>query len=112
MEGFTCTHNAILIDVPHQIWEAVTTDGPGQTPLWMTRMMHNKPVFYLLNYARCYFHYLSPPFISQRLSAFGAIAVFGLLYVLWKKGGKTWRITKLIIVLYPLIFLFELHRKL
>jgi hypothetical protein len=112
MDLFTCTHRAILVDVPYQIWEAITTDGVSRTPLWLTRVLHNKPIFYFKNYARCYFHYLSPLFISEALSPYAAIAIFSVLYLLWKKGGKPWKLTKWILILYPLIFLFELQNKL
>lgn len=112
MDGFTCTHIAVLSDVPHQLWEAITTDGPGGTPLWMTRMLHNKPLFYLLNYARCYFHYLSPHFVSESLNPYLAIAMLLLVYYLWKRGGRAWSVVRLLILLYPLVFLFELQRKL
>lgn len=112
MEGFSCTHNGILMDVPYQIWEAITTDGTSRTPLWLTRSLHNKPVFYSLNYARCYFHYLSPHFLSESLSPLATIAIIIGLYLLWRKGGKPWKLTKWILILYPLIFLFELQRRL
>lgn len=110
VEAFNCTHLAIITDVPHQIWEAITTDGPGQTPIWFTRVMHNKPLFFFLNYARCYFHYLSPHFISQVISPYGFIIVALAVYALWKKGGKAWKITQWLIVLYPMLFLFELQK--
>lgn len=112
MEGFSCTHLAITTDVPLQIWEAITMDGPSSTPLWLTRVLHNKPVFYFLNYARCYFHYLSPKFLSEVFSPLGAIALLAGLYLIAKRGGKSWKLLRWIIVLYPLIFLFEIQKML
>ena len=110
MEGFSCTHQAIIIDVPHQLWESITTDGPGGTPLWLTRMFHNKPVVFLLNYLRCYFHYLSVHFLSQTGGPFFALGVMLGVFLLWKKGGRPWKIVLWILVLYPLVFVFELQR--
>ncbi|OGY18543.1 MAG: hypothetical protein A2900_03215 [Candidatus Chisholmbacteria bacterium RIFCSPLOWO2_01_FULL_50_28] len=112
MEGLFCTHVAITTDVPLQIWEAITTDGPSGTPLWLTRVLHNKPVFFFLNYARCYFHYLSPKFLGEVLSPLGAIAFLAVLYFIAKRGGKAWNVLYLIIALYPLVFLFELQKML
>lgn len=109
MEGFTCTHQAIQMDLPFQIWEAITTDGPGETPLWLTRVLHNKPVFYFLNYARCYLQYLSPHFLSQTLNPYLTIAILLTLYGIWKKGGRIWSVTRLLILIYPLLMLFELR---
>lgn len=110
MEGFSCTHLAIVTDVPHQLWEAITTDGPGGTPLWLTRAVHNKPLFFFLNYARCYFHYLSPKFLSESINPYLTLIAFFLVYLLWKRGGRIWSIVRTIIILYPFVFLIELQR--
>jgi len=110
MEGFSCTYQAILNDVPLQIWEAITTDGPSATPLWVTRAFHNKPVFYFLNYARCYFHYLSPKFLSDAIGPIGTIILVIAVCRLWKSGGTLWKIIRWFIILYPIVFLFELQR--
>lgn len=110
MEGLSCTHLAIVNDVPLQLWEAITTDGTGQTPLLMTRALHNKPLYFVINYARCYFHYLSPHFLSQTLGPFITIALIAGVIIIWKKGEKAWMLTKLFLLLYPLFFLFELQR--
>jgi len=95
MEGLFCTHVAITTDVPLQIWEAITTDGPSGTPLWLTRVLHNKPVF-----------------LGEVLSPLGAIAFLAVLYFIAKRGGKAWNVLYLIIALYPLVFLFELQKML
>lgn len=110
MEGFSCTYQAIVADVPHQLWEAITSDGAGSTPILVTRMLHNKPLFYAINFARCYFHYLSPHFLSQNLGAILTIGIILGVYYLWYRGGIAWKIIRVIIILYPLIFLFELQR--
>jgi hypothetical protein len=109
MEGLSCTHLAITTDVPLQLWEAITTDGESNTPIWLTRTLHNKPLFFILNYLRCYFHYLSPHFLNQMLGSQFTIILIIALYLIWKRHLRIWRIMKWVIFLYPTFFIFELQ---
>ncbi len=111
MEGFSCTHNGILNDVPHQLWEAISSDGGG-TPLLVTRVLHNKPLFFAVNYLRCYFHYLSPHFFAQQFGPGVALIIVALIFILWRQGGQNWKVAKIIILLYPILLVFELQTKL
>ncbi len=111
MEGLSCTHLAINTDVPLQLWEAIMTAGSAGTPIWLVRMLMNKPLYFLLNYLRCYFHYLSPLFISQQTSPFITILLILIVFLVWKRWSVGWKVIKWIILIYPLIFLFELQSK-
>lgn len=76
--NFLCTKDWIFRDVPLQMWEATTADGVGAT-VWLTRFLHNKPLFYLNNFLRCYLSYLSFDFLAKTLSILGlALFIFGL----------------------------------
>ena len=52
MTGLDCTYLSVKTDIPFQIWEAITTDPSGGTPLLMTRALHNKPLYYFTNLSR------------------------------------------------------------
>ncbi len=110
MEGFHCTHLAILTDVPLQLWEVITTDGTTTTPIWVTRLFHNKPLFFTINYFKCYFNYLSPHFLNQVKGPWITILILAAVLAVWLRGGKLWKAAKFVIILYPLFFLFELQR--
>lgn len=53
--SFTCTVSRILLDLPHQVWEAGAADPAGQ--IFITRMFHNKIGFLFNNFLRCYLSY-------------------------------------------------------
>jgi hypothetical protein len=50
--NFGCDFAYFQTEVPRQIQEAIMMDA-GQNVL-LTRFFHNKPLFYLVNFCRCY----------------------------------------------------------
>lgn len=99
---FSCDIGHIKLDVPHQIWEAVTSDGNANTIV--TRFFHNTPSFYVNNLVNCYVSYLSPDFLNQRLTIFGLLLVIlGLWHIVI---NRKWRILGAILVA-PLSPLFD-----
>lgn len=53
---FTCILSRITLDLPHQIWEALSFHPPG---ILIVRILHNKLFFLVDNLFRCYFFYFS-----------------------------------------------------
>lgn len=107
----SCTHQGILQDVPHQIWEGIVSASDAGLPLHLIRLLHNKPRYFLSNYTQCYLHYLSPKFFYDQLGLLG-LSIFVILSIwffhLIKR--KHYRLPLLVLILYPLIMLFELYR--
>lgn len=82
--NFVCTKTWILQDVPHQIWEAQTSDWNSNTLI--TRFFHNKFLFYANNGLRCYLSYLSPDFIAAAFTIIGlALFITGLYFLVRRK---------------------------
>lgn len=99
---FTCTGSRILMDIPHQIWEAQTADGPANTLL--TRFFHSRPSFLAENFLRCYLSYLSVDFIAGTFTVLGLLLfLLGLWYLISK---RKWAIVS-VLLLAPLSPLFE-----
>lgn len=99
---FSCDLGHIQNDVPHQLWEAISADSGS--PLWLTRLLHNKPLFYANNFLKCYLSYLSPDFLNKTFSLLGLI-LFGL--GLWHLvTNKRW-VVLTILLLAPLSPLFD-----
>lgn len=110
-EPLTCTHRAIIQDVPFQVWEGVTSSGVYDLPVLLVRLIHNKPRYYFANYFQCYTHYFSPKFYFQSLDFLGLFLFLGMLlgiHVLIKK--KHFKLLLFLIILYPTIMVFELYR--
>jgi hypothetical protein len=108
MANPTCNFQSIQTDIPFQLWEAITTDPGGGTPYLLTRIMHNKPLSYLLNLTACYFSYLSPAELAYRIGPFLTLALILIIYFFWKNGGKIWILLKLLILIFPLIYMFQI----
>lgn len=99
---YSCDIGHIKLDVPHQIWEAVTSDGNANT--LVTRFFHSSPSFYINNLTNCYLSYLSPDFLNQKLTILGlALFSLGLWHLI---VNKKWRILAVILVA-PLSPLFD-----
>lgn len=98
---FTCNRFWIGQDVPHQIWEGQAADGLANT--FVTRFFHNKLLFYLDNYFRCYFHYLSPDFINAAFSIVGLILFLIGVYFAISKRNKLIIVFILLSPIFPLI---------
>ena len=102
---FSCNIGHIKLDLPHQMWEAISADGNANT--LVTRFFHNTPSFYANNLLRCYLSYFSPEFINQVFGLVG-LGLFGLgLWILI--AGKR-RGLLILILLAPLSPLLELPR--
>jgi len=76
-----CSISWVIRDVPLQIWEAETVGGHAG-PVILTRLFHNKILFYLNNLSRCYLSYLSPDFIFNCVTIIGALLVYIGIYFL------------------------------
>ncbi len=105
-----CTHQAILIDVPHQIWAGISSVSSYQFPSWLIRLIYNKLRFYPINYTQCYTHYLSPPFLSSQLGFTRLVLLTILILVLLHKIPPLHKPILIALLLYPLIMIFELYR--
>ncbi|MBI3558884.1 hypothetical protein HY085_00650 [Candidatus Gottesmanbacteria bacterium] len=101
--NFVCNYSWILGDVPHQIWEAQTADGSANTLL--TRFFHNKLAFYLNNFARCYFSYLSPDFLTKAFTLIGLILfIVGLYFAISQRK----HLLLILICLAPIFALLDI----
>lgn len=78
--NFGCDLTYFQTEVPRLIHEAITTDG-GQHVL-ITRFFHNKPVFYLVNFFKCYLGFFNLLYI---------IALFGL-YMVFQRIRKVFKV--------------------
>lgn len=97
---FSCIASRIFLDLPLQLWEAQVADGLVE-PL-VTRFFHNKLLFLLNNFLRCYLSYFSPEFIVSGVFVLGlALYVFGFWGLVGKKRVLLW------VLLSPLPALFE-----
>jgi hypothetical protein len=101
--GFWCNSSWIFQDVPHQIWEAQTSDG--HTFPFIVRFFHNKVFFYLNNFLRCYFYPWSTDAVS---TAFTAVGVFLLYFSIYKVVTLRKKKLFLIFTLSSLVPLFNL----
>ncbi len=100
---FICSRDRILLDVPYQIWEAQSADGGLN--VFLTRLFHNKLLFYGSNFFRCYLSYFSPDFIARVFTIFGLI--FFLLGV-WYLISRKKRFLAILFLLVPLSPLFQI----
>ncbi len=101
--NFSCISSRILLDLPHQIWEAQSFDPAGQ--IFLTRLFHNKILFLLNNYLRCYLSYFSPEFITNAFTVIGlGFFLLGLYYVITK---RQWVILATLLTA-PIFPLFEI----
>ncbi len=101
---FTCNWEWIKLDVPHQIWEAQTADGI-RAHTFLTRLFHNKFLFYPDNILRCYLSYLSPDFITGAFSFIGM--VFFLAGVFYLVFNRRWLLLAVLLIV-PLLPLFKI----
>ena len=102
---FSCDIGHIKLDLPHQMWEAISADGNANT--LVTRFLHNTPSFYANNLLRCYLSYFSLEFINQAFSFVGLIL---FLNGLWQLViNKRWKFLLLVLVapLFPTFDLLE-----
>jgi len=109
--AFECTNFAIKQDIPLQIWDAHTTLTVAGIPTLLLRTLHNKLVYYIINYTQCYVHYFSPRVFIYNLGLLKTLVLASFLYFIYKKSPK--KIKRLIIfavALYPIIMTFELYR--
>lgn len=95
-----CDIGHIQLDVPHQIWEAISLDGNAN--IWITRFFHNTPLFYANNLLRCYLSYFSPDFINQQFTLIGLLGfILGIGSIVSKKQWKV-MVMFLIMPLFPI----------
>src|SRR3989338_5374862 len=101
--NFLCTKDWILGDVPLQLWEATPAYGPTANAL-LTRFLHNKPMFYLDNFLRCYLSYLSADFLVKAFSLLGlGLFIFGVYQAIRQR--RKWLLS--IVLMTPLFPLFQ-----
>lgn len=109
-EGIHCTHQAIQVDMPHQIWEGMSSYVDSNVPTIIVRLLHNKLRYIGTNYTQCYLHYWSPKTLVQLLGIIPTIVLLLSLFLVWKKYPKLRLLIAIGCILYPLVFLFELYR--
>lgn len=106
IKAFECTHFSIQQDVPFQMWDSLTSFGGSGLPIWFIRLLHNKPRYYLTNYIRCYFHYLSPDFLMGQLGPLKLIFLLMLVFFIYSRVARIRPVIIGAILLYPFIFIF------
>lgn len=83
-QPLSCTYQAILTDVPLQIWDAKNTYFLSGMSAHLNRIWLNTPAITTLNLAQCSAHYLSPSFFLRIWGMFGLLFwILGLILVLW-----------------------------
>lgn len=88
---FTCILSRITLDLPHQIWEALSFHPQG---VFLVRILHNKLFFLIDNLFRCYFSYFSPENYIFYLPGF---------YLIFKNKDYKMLVFVLLIPLFPLL---------
>lgn len=94
-----------ILDLNLQLIDAIHTDTG---PLLLTRVFHNKPVFFILDIYRRYVHFIDPQLLIALLSLVG---FFGLILGIWyffdsKKKNKLIGFMLLLGFVYPLFEIF------
>lgn len=91
-----------VLDLNLQLIDAIHTDYGS---ILVTRIFHNKPVFFILDIYKRYVHYIDIQFLTALISFVGFL---GLLFGVWyflsaKKKHKTLAILLMFIVIFPLM---------
>lgn len=94
-ETVSCSLNTIKAALPHDIWLAAVSDRTV-SPV-VSRLFHNKIVFWGNDLARCYLTYFSPEYIARLLT------IIGLMFFII---GAGWLVSKH--QFWPLILLLVL----
>ncbi len=100
---FVCIGSRIGIDLPGQIWEGNAYNPLNQVIL--SRLLYNKYLFIVDNYARCYASYFSPEFLTTAFTIFGLVLYLIGVYFLIRSKNKS---LIALLLISPLVPLFEL----
>lgn len=103
-----CTVSDILKSFAHQLPTDVAADAGS--PIWLTRLLHNKVYYGAFLSLRCYLLYFD---IKQIVFFLGP---FLLPFIGYSFFGKRWKVLLPIMLLMPLYFIFNpldltLHQK-
>lgn len=110
IKAFECTHLAVKNDVPHQIWEGISSLSESGLPIWVIRLINNKVRYYGVSYAQCYVHYWSPKFWLHWLQPLGFLVLLVSLVFIWYRLKWLRKPLLILAAVFPLIMIFELYR--
>jgi hypothetical protein len=109
VKGLECTSEAILRDVPLQLWNSLTSMTDSRLPVWVLRMFHNKVRYLFVNYLQCYAHYLSLKFLLFELGIFWLIILLAIVvFLFYKFKHYRWLLIGAIL-LYPVFLIFKIY---